>query len=193
MKAIRAALAGVAAIAMTYSAMAQTTWGGLHFGMAKVDVQDSLKAKGMLLGPSGSGTDLYVLAPEYALSIADLKEPIPFTVSLALPNDHLQRVELRLDADKWVKTVGGVYAATSVVNDSVRKALTAKYGPSIAHNGTCDSDQNDLVKLMVENDTVSCKETWHGQEQTIQVSWFYFKSAGGLAYFLSYQPASADL
>lgn len=177
----------------TSASFGQSTWGGLQFGMSQNKVAQVVKQKGMTIGSSGQVPETSALQPPYLLLLPGLEKTIPFTVNLFFPQGKLTKVELRLDTGTWITEIGNTYSAVSLVNDYVRKALMAKYGPSFTQTGSCDPDKTDIVDAMVQDDSVSCNESWHGDGQLVSVFWWYDKLAKTYVYFLSYEKAPSDL
>jgi hypothetical protein len=172
---------------------AQSTWGGLRFGMSRAEVDQALGSKGLKMSAAGQNPDLFDVTPAYQVSVPDLVDPIPFNVQLYFSVGKLNQITLGLDKATYIKEGGSVYAVVDVVNGSMKKALTAKYGAPFETTRPCSAEGHDLVELLLHNDMVECKSSWHGQAQLISVKWWFNKRMEFFSYFVSYQPAPSDL
>lgn len=183
-------LAVAAMVLSTVAAHGQSTWSGLRFGMSKDDAMETLKKRGMMASVESS--DVMTVKPSYQVNLPDLAIPLSFDVELTFSKGGLQQIDLNLKTDELLKSVKSVYALADAANNSMKKALTAKYGKPIEADGACNAESSELVETMFNGDT-SCKESWQSQGQLISVSWWYSKQRNRLVYIASYQAPSPDL
>ncbi len=170
---------------------AQSTWNGLRFGMSQVEVEQALKDKQMTI--SERKPEIFSVQPTYQVVLPDLIKPLPFNVELTMSRGKLSSIDLQLDKEALMKRMGGdLLAVVTLVNDSMKAALSAKYGKPIAVEGACDTL---TTATLIHNDSVDCKESWQTEGQLISVSWSYnnFQHLDLYWYFLSYQAPSPSL
>jgi hypothetical protein len=154
-------LAVVATLALfTLQAYAQSTWNGLRFGMSREEVEQALKAKGMTT--SERNPDVVAVQPTYQVTLPDLRDPLPFYTELIFSKGVLRRVDLNFKTDEALKVIRSLYAVIDIVNGSMKKALTAKYGQRIEAAGACDAEDTDLVALPSDG-SAKCNESWQSQ------------------------------
>ncbi len=170
--------------------VAQSTWNGLRFGMSRDDVEQALKAKGMTIAEKAQ--DVFAVSPTYEVELPNLTKPLPFYVEVTFSKAGLQQVDLNFKTDEALKSIGSIYAVVDIVNGSMKKALTAKYGQPIDASGSCNAESNDMVEILF-NGNASCNESWQSQGELISVKWWYDKQRSTFVYIASYQASSSDL
>ncbi len=184
------AVLGIVMIGVTASlAQAQSTWNALHFGMSRPEVEQALKAKGGLTVRE-TGPGVFSVNEPYHVELPDLTKELTFNPQLTISSKGLQQVDLLLDTKTVLKDISNIYTLADIVSESMRKALTAKYGSSIEMKGACDTVS---IEMLVGTKRVQCKESWRAEGQLITVAWWWDKTEASFIYFVTYQAPSSDL
>lgn len=162
--------------------IAQTTWGGLKFGMTEAEVssvmKDQIEATGF-----GPGTQFY--APFKIKSVTVGPATGVGTLRFDVKKKTLQGVWLDLypEHDPAVHKLSTSEAGSRVVvYDYVAKQLLEKYGRPVNEAGRCPTRDEAIEHLVMRPlDTIKCTRLWREPSQTIEMKFSFV----GVALFLT--------
>jgi len=161
-------------------APAQTTWGGLKFGMSQAEVRkqynkplnEADSERGPALNDTIVNWNWYPEATSARLK-ATFSPSAKVTFIFDNVSNRLRQIELVVQKPYD----GDSYTRTWLFIDQMTDGLTAKYGlPVIVRGDGCEHSGEDHV-FKTPKPNLTCKRMWRGDGQSITMTWFTDKGS----------------
>lgn len=164
------AILGAAALALsTMSAVAQSTWHGLKFGMNRAEVTSAL-GDYMLVPTSGNKGLESTL--DYSLKIESTQFPFKIKVQFD-SSDKLSLIVLELDSQAMVQSDNykNKDMAISVAADVLDNSFIAKYARPTKMDNDCKDGAIAYGDWMAFKQPGFCEKSWSVAQQEVTLFW----------------------